>query len=464
MKAIFLLLFFLCSLLAFSQQIDITVRKLNTERAVLSLLSGETVTQFDTITSSDNGRFLFSLKPVGTKVPTALTAHTSGEKNHSGFYRLSFDNNRWIDFINDNEDVAIITDAENILDSMKVLSSESNGIYYSFQKLNKQYKTKTELLQLVLARYPKEDSYYKTTQATIGQLQKEYSEFINSAQRNPDSFTARYIYSSQAPIVDFNVPPDKQLAYLKSHALESVNFNDEDLVNSDVFTNKAIEYLMYYRNPQLPKEILEKEFNVAVDTILNKAKVNQVVYQHLTKYLIDGFKKYGFEKCINYILDNYVIEDDLCLDEQSGSSIQRMIEQKKNLPIGSLVPNITLPDSSGNILSLLFLNAEKILILFYSSSCPHCRTMIPMLHEYYSNKKQNGFEVLAISFDEIKNDWLNFIKTNNLRWVNVNDSKGWAGDAASDYFIYATPTMFLVDKEKKIIAKPLTVEDLQKLF
>ncbi|MBI3194732.1 MAG: TlpA family protein disulfide reductase [Ignavibacteriae bacterium] len=221
---------------------------------------------------------------------------------------------------------------------------------------------------------------------------------------------------------------------------------------------------MYYRNPQLPKEILEKEFNVAVDTILNKAKVNQVVYRHLTKYLIDGFKKFGFEKCINYILDNYVIKDDLCLDEQSGSSIQRMIEQKKNLPIGSLVPNITLPDSSGNIISLMSLNAEKILILFYSSSCPHCRTMIQTLREFYSNKKQNGFEVLAISLDENKNDWLNFIRTNNLRWVNVNDSKGWSGDAASDYFIYATPTMFLVDKEKKIIAMPMTTEEVQKLF
>lgn len=29
---------------------------------------------------------------------------------------------------------------------------------------------------------------------------------------------------------------------------------------SDCFTNKTIEYLTYYRNPQLPKELLEKEF------------------------------------------------------------------------------------------------------------------------------------------------------------------------------------------------------------
>jgi hypothetical protein len=46
----------------------------------------------------------------------------------------------------------------------------------------------------------------------------------------------------------------------------------------------------------------------------------------------------------------------------------------------------------------------------------------------------------------------------------VNDPKGWGGRVASDYYIYATPTMISVDKERKIIAKPLTIEELQKVF
>ncbi len=460
-RIIFRFIIYCCiSSVGFSQQIDITVKNLKVERAVLSSLSGETVTQIDSISSLGNGRFFFSFRTVGTKVPTTQ----NHQKNHRGFFRLSFDNNSWIDFINDNEDVTITTGAENILDSMKVFSSESNRLYYSSQKMNKQYKTKTEILQLVLARYPKEDSYYITTQSTIKQLQQEYSGFITTAQRNPESFIARYISSSQLPVVDFELPPEKQLAFLKAHTLNNVNFNDDGLIYSDVFTNKAIEYLMLYRNPQLPKELLEKEFNIAVDTILYKAKANPTVYQHLTKYLIDGFKKFGFEQNINYILDNYVIKDDLCLDEKEGGSIQRMIEQKKYLPIGSVVPNITIPDSSGNLTSLHSLDAEIVLILFYSSSCPHCRTMIPKLNGFYLSKKSNAFQVFAISLDESRDEWMNFIRTNNLAWLNVNDSKVWLGEAASSYFIYATPTMILIDKEKKIIGKPMTIEELQKMF
>jgi peroxiredoxin len=443
---ILLIIFFICREASYSQQIEITVNHLNVDKAYLSELTGEKIVQVDSITSSGNGRFQFSL---------------NGKDLHQGFCRLSFDKNKWIDFLNDGKDITITTDAGNILDSIKVAVSESNRLYYSFMKLNKQYKTKTELLQLVLARYPKDDEYYSITQTKLIQLQKEYSEFIqNASQKEPDSFIARYIHSSQLPVVDFNLPVEKQLAFLKAHDLDNVDFNDTGLIYSDAFTSKTIEYLTYYRNPQLPKELLEKEFMVAVDTILNKAKVNQLVYQHIVEYLIDGFKKFGFDQPLDYIVENYVIKDDLCLDVKTEGLIKRRIDQARNLKIGSVVPDIVLPDSTGNEINLYSLRSEQVLIVFYSSTCPHCQTMLPKLRDLYQKQKEKKKEVVAVSLDDKRRDWLNFVSTNNLNWVNVSDLKGWDGKAASDYFIYATPTMFLVDKDKKIIAKPMTVEDV----
>ena len=55
-----------------------------------------------------------------------------------------------LDFIYDKEEIEIKTDANNILDSIKIIKSESNKIYYEFVKLNKDYKIKSELLQLIL--------------------------------------------------------------------------------------------------------------------------------------------------------------------------------------------------------------------------------------------------------------------------------------------------------------------------
>jgi thiol-disulfide isomerase/thioredoxin len=340
---------------------------------------------------------------------------------------------------------------------MHVIKSKSNKLYYSFIKLNKTFKTKTDLLQLVLVRYPKDDEYYQTTKNRLASLKKEYTDFVNAAsQNNENSFLARYIRSAQLPVIPSMIPSDGQINYMKGHALDKVDFNDYQLIYSDVFVNKTIEYLTYYRNPQLPKELLENEFGIAVDTILNKAKVNQIVYQHLVEYLIDGFKKFGFDKILDYIVDNYVIKDDLCLDVKTEGLIKKRIDQAKFLKVGALTPNIIISDSSGRNIELYKISSPKTLLVFYASWCPHCKELLPKL------KGLKDIKIIAVSLDTSRVDWLTFVKDNSLQYLNVSDQKGWDGKAVGDYFIYATPTMFVLDRDKKIIGKPVNYDELGK--
>lgn len=429
---------------AFAQQIEVQINGA-VSKAYLSALSGEKTPLIDSIDSRDGiYNFVFD-----------------NNERHRGIYRISIIDKKYLDFICDGEDVEIKTDVNNILENLTVIKSESNKIYYKFVKLNKDYKTKTELLQLILARYPKEDEYYQTTKEKLIQVQEMYLYFINAtAQANSNSFIARYVRSAQLPVVDGEIPFDKQLAYLKTHALDNVDFYDEGLIYADAFTNKTIEYLTYYRNPQLPLGLLEKEFMSAVDSILNKAKVNENVYKHIVGYLLDGFKKFGFDNVINYIVERYVIKDDLCLNQKLSDSIDRRIQQSRNFKTESTVPNIILPDSSGSLIDLQTLNKEKTLIIFYASWCPHCQTLIPQIYDKYKNQSDKKFEVLAVSMDTSRTDWLNFIRTKNLDWLNVSDLEGWDGKAAQDYNIYATPTMFLADKDKKLIKIVTSVEEI----
>lgn len=363
-------------------------------------------------------------------------------------------------FVFNSEDVELNADAKNISETLQAVKSESNKIYYDFVELNKDYKTKTELLQLILASYPKDDEYYQTTINKVKQLQIEYSAFVDSVVKiDSSSFISRYIHVSQLPIVDYTLPVEKQITYLKTHALDNVDFDDAELINSDCFTNKSIEYLTYYQNPQLPKQLLEQEFEKAVDTLLTRANVNILVYEHIADYLIDGFKQFGFDNVIDYIIENYVVEDDLCLDEQTENSIENRINQSKLLKVGTTVPNIILPDTGGNLFNISEIDKENILLLFYASWCPHCKEMLPKICELY--KQQNDLEVVAISLDEDREAWVNYIKDTGFDWVNISDLQGWDSQAAQDYFIYATPTMFLLDTQGKIIGKPLTLNELK---
>ena len=190
--------------------------------------------------------------------------------------------------------------------------------------------------------------------------------------------------------------------------------------------------------------------------------MNYRVYKQIVEYLIDGFKKFGFEKDLKFIIDNYVIKDDLCLDNKTENAIQLMLNQDKILHIDAIAPDISLKEPSGKIFNLEKVEAKKILLVFYASWCPHCQVLIPKLKEYLMTLNNPDLKVIAISLDTKKSDWVNFIRKNNLNWINISDLKGWNSKAALDYYVYATPTMFLINKNRIIIAKPLTIQDLKK--
>lgn len=431
-----------------AQEISVTISGYEGKAALFSLVGEKTI-------------LLDSIKTVAGKIKI----QTKNYNFHYGFYRAALNERLWIDYIYDGNDVEIKTDIKSVAESLVVINSDGNKLFHQFIKLNKDYKTKTELLQLLLSRYPANDDFYITTQNKLIQLQNEYLEFVNqTSQSEPESFTAKYIKSAQLPVLSLEIAPENQINYLQSHSLDNVDFNDASLIYSDLFSNKTIEYLMYYRNPQLPKELLEKEFMKSVDTLLNKAKVDRLVYQHLTEYLIDGFKKFGFENIIDYMVENYVIKDDLCLDVKTENSIQRRIDLSKKLAVGKTAPNIKMPDADGNIINMNDLIVDNTLLIFYASWCPHCQTMLPAIKDLYNNQAEKKVEIIAVSIDEKREEWLTFINENNLNWINISDGLGWDGKAALDYSIYATPTMFLLDNDKKIIGKPMSVETLKAVF
>jgi peroxiredoxin len=295
---------------------------------------------------------------------------------------------------------------------------------------------------------------------------EEYAEFVKSVvQKNPNTFIVQYVTSAQLPPLLPDALPEQQLEFLRRHALDKVNFNAAWLINSDVFTVKALEYFAYFRDPKLSNEALEKAFMLAVDSLLNKARINEIVYQSVVDYLINGYKDFGFDKkIIDYLVENYVIKDDLCLDGITEALIKKRIDQAKILKIGAVAPNIILPDSVGREVDLSRIDSERLLLVFYASWCPHCKKLLPKINALYMQQKHKTVEVLGVSLDTGREDWLSFTRNNSIGFINVCDLKGGNSKAALDYLLYATPGMFFLDRDKRIISKPVNIEEVQALF
>lgn len=125
-------------------------------------------------------------------------------------------------------------------------------------------------------------------------------------------------------------------------------------------------------------------------------------------------------------------------------------------------PDLTLQNPEGEMIPLSTLSAQVVLVDFWASSCmvcneENCYYFKPLYDEYSSQ----GFEIYSVSMDSSAISWKNAIQKDGLDWVQVSDLKGFGSPVMDDYNVEALPTNYLLDRNGKIIAKNIDVEDLE---
>ncbi len=127
------------------------------------------------------------------------------------------------------------------------------------------------------------------------------------------------------------------------------------------------------------------------------------------------------------------------------------------LAIGHQFIDFTAPDTIGNSIKASdIVNKNKCtLIDFWASWCRPCREEMPYLLDAYAKYHGRGFEIIGVSLDAKRNQWVNAINSMQLPWINVCDSATYNSSVAINYCINAIPYNYLIDDEGKIVAKNL---------
>ncbi|MGM9478298.1 redoxin domain-containing protein [Pedobacter sp. GSP4] len=145
-----------------------------------------------------------------------------------------------------------------------------------------------------------------------------------------------------------------------------------------------------------------------------------------------------------------------------GKELEQRIAANSATAIGAKAPLFTQNDVVGKPISLESLKGKVVLVEFWASWCSPCRAENPNLVKEYNLYKDKGFEILSVSLDNVKENWLKAIETDGLPWLHVSDLKGWNNEVGRLYGVRAVPASFLVDKDGKIIANGLRGEPLNK--
>ena len=163
------------------------------------------------------------------------------------------------------------------------------------------------------------------------------------------------------------------------------------------------------------------------------------------------------------------------LNEKQMETISRRAYMQMSNLIGVRAANLEMIDSTGKSTPLYDLNADFTLVIFWDPSCGHCKEELPRIDSIYrASWKKNGVKIYAVlTENDKKTEWVNYIKEHNVGdWTHVYETKAMEKTIADGqragfkqlYDVTQTPTLFLLDKEKRIIGKKLGWQQLNELL
>ena len=187
--------------------------------------------------------------------------------------------------------------------------------------------------------------------------------------------------------------------------------------------------------------------------------------EHIRKLILDNINSLS----TLFFIDNLSVEEDLEIYKKLDKALfakypenvlvlelHNKLKESNNLAIGSLAPEIDLPNPAGKNIKLSSLKGSYVLIDFWAAWCGPCRGESPNMVKLYEDFHAKGFDIYSVSLDQTKADWEKAIEKDGLgKWIHVSDLKYWNSAAGRDYGVESIPFTVLIDKEGKIVAKGL---------
>jgi peroxiredoxin len=142
--------------------------------------------------------------------------------------------------------------------------------------------------------------------------------------------------------------------------------------------------------------------------------------------------------------------------------------------IGKQGADFAFIDTAGKPSSLYAINGPYTIICFWDPTCSHCQEEVPRLDSLFQVKwKKQGVKLVGMMTEGGKDPWIKFIKDHNLKdWIHVYQTQAMKDAVATAgkpgfrqlYDVYQTPMLYLLDKDKRIIAKKLSYQQMDDLL
>jgi peroxiredoxin len=314
-----------------------------------------------------------------------------------------------------------------------------------------------------------------TGQNKITQQVRNYQQQLITNE--PNSFTAVLTKTD----LEINIPAslnnisDKEkrdmqrYLYYKQHFFDNVNLSDSRLIRTSTYTSK-IDYYITSLTVQHPDSVI-----ASIDYLVKLASKNKETYKNCVIYLLNKYANANvvcFDKCYVHIIDKYYNNKNapfggpFWTEEEELNKIIAAGAKLRPVLCGAAVPDTLFSsvEDENYKFSLSSIKAKYTILFFWKSDlCTSCEKAISKLKEVYSDFRSKEIEVVGVlrasmNSDSYKKLLKEYYKDQKIPWLTASDP--YVGGIIEKFRIIGFPGFYLLDENKRIVMKYVTIEDI----
>ncbi|GAB1855289.1 hypothetical protein MHTCC0001_01220 [Flavobacteriaceae bacterium MHTCC 0001] len=353
----------------------------------------------------------------------------------------------------------------NATEDVELSFNSETGVEFLSSRENKLLESYTNSMLMItnsIGNYFKDNSKVKDTLALVSifETQRETQKGFEEAAKG--TMAATFIKANSPYVPKGAVDAKTYVKGLETHYFDHVDFNSPVLQRSKFLTERMLNYV-FGMSTQNGDEVAEYIRNTKV--VYNKMKsapdsIKKTLLTDLWEQMVD----LKLDDVANFIAENYLMDLSVKLNDQQ---LLHALILHQNTSIGNKAPDfsIDVSDKGSKVTkSLQKLDiANTYVIAFWSSTCSHCLKEIPELHKFSKTFSEKQLKVIAIGLEDEPFKWQS-LTYDFPNFLHVYGEGKWDNEIGNTYGVTGTPTYFILDKDKKIIAKPEGLEALKQFF
>lgn len=245
-------------------------------------------------------------------------------------------------------------------------------------------------------------------------------------------------------------------------AFRKLDYTDSRLYKSGLFKDAIESHFWLLENSGRSLDSVFIEMKVSIDAMMSNLIKDEKILNEVTDYLFDLLERHSLFQASEYLALKVLNEVSCTIDNDLAKQLETYRAMKK----GNSAPDIefegdnSTPGYGTNNFpkKLSDIKSSYTVVVFGASWCPKCTEELPEISKLYAKWKDQGVEVVFISLDEDKSAYKDFVK--NFPFISTCDYKKWDSKIVKDYYVFGTPTMYLLDKKREILLRPNSVHQM----